>query len=137
MKRFEVKGMPTRMQDGDRPMKGKDERWEDRPRKVPATVYSRVENKSSKRIKMASSEENSEILTSIRGIITEQLRSLKGESIVGTFSASQALTLHRLASTFAALEAQTEREQSRYDLSQESEDSLEELEESARRLLQK
>lgn len=86
-------------------------------------------------LRMATASANADILTDIRSIIKNQLQILKNSALTGAFSASQAQVLHRLAQVYSLLDAHTDKEQRKYDFSQQSEESLTDLERQAKRLL--
>jgi len=104
--------------------------------KLPPDRITGIEHKSVKaRLRMATASANADILTALRSIVTSQLNTLKQDALQGTFSASQAAVLHKLAQTYSLIDSHTEKEHKKYDFSKESKEELESMEAQARRLL--
>lgn len=84
------------------------------------------------RIKMATATDNADILTRLRGLVRSQLIKLQG---TGTFSSKEAVILHKLAQTYAILDAHTEKEQRKYDFTDKSAAEIEDMARAAVALL--
>ncbi len=87
-------------------------------------------------IMVATAADNADILTEMRDIVRNQLRLLRQGTASAQFTPKEAAILHKLAQTYAILDAKTREEHARYDYSDMSEEELAQKRAEALSLLQ-
>ncbi len=84
---------------------------------------------------VATARDNADILTEMRDIVRNQLNLLRKNTTSAQFSPKEAAILHKLAQTYAILDAKTREEHARYDYSDMSEEELAQVKADALNLL--